>query len=63
MGIKKANVPATNEYSGKYCSNVALLYVNWLNKLTLPVSRKKFFKTNLFSPNKPPPPPPPPPNA
>ena len=48
---------------GKYCSNVALLYANWLNKLTLSVSAKKFLKTCFFHRIKPPPPPPPLPNA
>ena len=33
-----------NEDLGKYCSNVALLYGNWLNELTLSVSLKKMLK-------------------
>ena len=33
-----------NEKLDKYCSNVALLYGNWLNKLTLSVSPKKILK-------------------
>ena len=37
-----------NENLGKYYSNIALLYGNRLNKLTLPVSQKKFLKTCLF---------------
>ena len=40
-----------NENLGKYCSNVALLYGNLLNRLTLSVSPKKFLKTCLSSPN------------
>ena len=37
-----------NENLGKYCSNVALLYENWLNKLTLTLSPKKTLKTCPF---------------
>ena len=33
-----------NENLGKYCSNVALLYGNWLNELTLSVSPKTILK-------------------
>ena len=38
-----------NENLGKYCSNVALLYGNWLNKLTLSVSPKKILKNILHN--------------
>ena len=37
-----------NENLGKYCSNIALLYGNWLNKLTLSVSPKKILKNMPF---------------
>ena len=33
---------------GKYCSNVALLYANWINKLTLSVSPKKILENMPF---------------
>ena len=33
-----------DENLGKYFSNVALLYGNWLNELTLSVSSKKILK-------------------
>ena len=51
-----------NENLGKYCLNVALLYGNWLNELTLSVSPKKFLKNMPLFTEFPPPPPPLPPN-
>ena len=35
-----------NENLGKYCPNVALLYGNSMNKVTLSVSPKEIFKTS-----------------
>ena len=37
-----------NKNLGKYCSNVTLLYGNWLNKLTLSLSPKKILKHMPF---------------
>ena len=48
-----------NENPGKYCSNVALLYGNRLNKLTLSVSPRKILKNMLFFTELTLPPPPP----
>ena len=47
-----------NENLDKYCANVALLYKNWLNELTLSVSPKKILKNMPFFHRIPPPPPP-----
>ena len=55
--VSNDSVANYDVHLGKYCSNAALLYGNWLNELTLSVSQKKILKNMPFFTESPPTPP------